>query len=66
LGALIASIFRAGSRNKSLLLFKNSKEQLRSHDVVIAKRNNYIYMYRQDPRYAVKSMHPSLRLLALN
>jgi hypothetical protein len=38
LGTLIATIFRAGSRSKSLLLFKNSKEQLRSHDIVIANR----------------------------
>ncbi|KAI9453840.1 RNA ligase-domain-containing protein [Lactarius psammicola] len=55
---------RAKKRGPAFI--QNVKKLLRSHDVVIADKNNHLHMHRRDLRDAVKGMYPPVRLLALN
>ncbi len=54
---------RAKKRGPAFI--QNVKKLLRSHDVVIADKNNHLRMHRRALRDAVKGMHPPVRLLAL-
>ncbi|KAI9458131.1 tRNA ligase kinase domain-containing protein [Lactarius psammicola] len=53
------------AKRRGPAFIQNVTKLLRSHDVVIADKNNHLRMHRRALRDAVKGMHPPVRLLAL-
>ncbi|KAJ7190776.1 RNA ligase-domain-containing protein [Mycena pura] len=54
------------SRKAAPLFIKNVTDLLKTHDVVIADKNNHLVQHRQALRDATASFSPRVRLMALN